>query len=65
MTQAQNYVILFDGGNKDQARKLAENMSIIQEQTCENESTVFIFDDSSAVFTSGPEFRVASAAEMS
>ena len=61
MTQAQNYVILFDGGNKDQARELAENMSVSELQDWENESTVFIFEDGSAVFTSGPEFRVANA----
>lgn len=65
MTQAQNYVFLFEGGNKNQARELAENMSVSELQDWENESTVFIFEDSSAVFTSGSDFRVANAAEMS
>ena len=63
MTHAQNYIMMFEVGNKDQARKLAENMSIGQEQNWENESTVFIFEDGSAVFTSGLEFRLASTRE--
>jgi len=58
MTQAENYVILFDGGNKDQARQLAENMSISKEQDWENESTVFTFEDGSSIYASGPEFRL-------
>lgn len=56
MTQAQNYVILFEGGNKEQARELAENMSISQEQDWENENTVFTFEDGSRIYSSGPEF---------
>lgn len=63
MTQAQNYVIIFEAGNKEQAFELAENMSIGQEENRENESTVFIFEDGSAVFTSGLEFRVANTRE--
>ena len=59
MTQAQNYLELFDGGHKNQARKLTENMSISKLQNWKNESTVFVFDDESAIFTSGSEFRLA------
>lgn len=64
MTQAENYSILFDGGNKVQAEKLAENMSIWKEQDWENESTIFGFEDGSAVFTSGAVFRCATAEEI-
>jgi len=64
-SQASNYAAIFDSGNKDQARKLAENMSLSKLQDWENESTVFVFEDGSAVFASGSEFRVATAAEMS
>lgn len=64
MTQAENYGILFDGGNKRQAEELAENMSIWKGQDLDNEVTVFGFEDGSAIYASGPEFRVASEAEV-
>ncbi|WOI43798.1 hypothetical protein [Acidovorax sp. BLS4] len=64
MTQAENYEILFDGGNRDQARQLAENMSVWTEQDWENEVTIFGFEDGSAIFTSGAEFRQATADEI-
>jgi len=63
MTQAQNYKELFDGGYKDQAQKLTENMSISKLQDWENESTIFIFEDDSAIFTSNSEFRLATEDE--
>lgn len=59
MTQAKNYLELFDGGHKEQAQELTENMSISKLQDWKNESTVFIFGDESAIFTSGSEFRLA------
>lgn len=64
MTQAENYEILFDGGNRRQASDLAENMSIWKGQDWENEVTVFGFADGSAIYTSGPEFRVATEEEI-
>ena len=63
MTQAQNCLALFDGGHKNQARKLTENMSISKLHDWENESTVFIFADDSAIFTSGADFRLATEDE--
>ena len=64
MTQAENYEILFDGGNKRQAGEMAENMSIWKGQNWENEVTVFGFEDGSAIYTSESEFRVATEAEI-
>ena len=63
MTQAKNYLELFNGGHKKQAHELTENLSISKLQDWKNESTVFIFDDESAIFTSGSEFRLAKKAE--
>lgn len=63
MTQAQNYKELFDGGYKDQARDLTENMSISKLQDWKNESTVFVFADDSAIFTCGSDFRIATENE--
>lgn len=63
MTQAQNYKELFDGGYKDQARDLTENMSVSKLQDWQNESTVFVFADDSAIFTSGSDFRIATENE--
>ena len=64
MTQAENYEILFDGGSKDQTEKLAESMSAWKTQDWENEVTVYGFEDGSAIYASGPEFRVATAEEI-
>ena len=64
MTQAENYEILFDGGQKSQARNLAESMSTWKGQDWENEVTVFGFEDGSAIYASGPEFRVAKPEEI-
>lgn len=64
MTQAENYEILFHGGNKVQAEKLAENMALWKGQDFESEVTVFGFEDGSAIYTSGPEFRVAAPDEV-
>ncbi len=64
MTQAENYEILFDGGNKAQAENLAENMSIWQAQDWNAGVTVFGFEDGSAIYVSGPEFRVATQDEI-
>lgn len=64
MTQAENYVILFDGGNAAQAEKLAENMCLWKTQDWANEATVFGFEDGSAIYASGPEFRCATSAEI-
>jgi hypothetical protein len=63
MTQAQNYKELFDGGYKKQACELTENMSISKLQDWKNESTVFVFADESAIFTSGSDFRLATENE--
>lgn len=64
MTQAENYEILFDGGSKAQAEKLAENMSIWKTQDWKDEVTVYGFEDGSAIYASGPEFRVATPDEI-
>lgn len=64
MTQAENYEILFDGGNKAQAEKLAESMSTWKGQDWENEVTVYGFEDGSAIYASGHEFRVATPEEI-
>lgn len=64
MTQAENYAILFEGGSKNQAQKLAKNMSIWEEQGWKSETTIFGFEDGSAVYVSGPEFRVATDDEI-
>lgn len=64
MTQAENYAILFDGGNKKQATELAENMSLWRVQDWSNESTIFGFEDDSAVYSSVAEFREATAEEI-
>lgn len=65
MTQAQNYTTLFESGYDEQAIKLANNMSIRIEQDWDAESTIYIFDDESGIYTSGSEFRVATHKEMS
>lgn len=64
MTQAQNYATLFEAGHEAQATELANNMSIHIEQDWDAESTVYIFDDESGIYTSGSEFRVATHKEM-
>ena len=64
MTQAENYEILFDGGSKAQAEKLAERMSTWKWQDWEKEVTVYGFEDGSAIYASGPEFRAATAEEI-
>ncbi len=64
MTQAENYVMLHEGGNKAQAERLAENMSVWKGQDWDAGTTVFGFEDGSAVFASGPEFRQATANEV-
>jgi hypothetical protein len=64
MTEAENYVLLHEGGNKAQAEKLAENMSLWKGQDWAAEVTVFGFADGSAVWASGPEFRVATDPEI-
>lgn len=64
MTQAENYAMLFDAGNKAQAEKLAENMSVWKGQDWDNEVTVFGFEDGSAIYASGPDFREATAEEI-
>lgn len=63
MTEAENYALLHDGGNTEQAYKLANNMSISIDQDRKNEVTVFHFADGSHIYASGPEFRVATQAE--
>jgi hypothetical protein len=63
MSQAENFAILFDTGHKDQSRELAINMSVTLIQDWNNESTVFVFDDGSGIYTSGSEFRVATKQE--
>lgn len=64
MSQAENYEKLFQAGNKKQAAELANGMSIRTEQDWKNETTIFIFEDGSAVFASGPEFRQATSKEI-
>ena len=64
MTQAENYEILFDGGNKRQAGEMAENMSIWKGQNWENEVTFFKDKAATAIYTSESEFRVATEAEI-
>lgn len=64
MTQAENYEVLFDGGNKAQAEKLAENMSLWKGQDWAKEATVYGFEDGSAIYAAGPEFRVATVEEI-
>ena len=64
MTQAENYEILFDGGNRAQAEKLAESMSTWKAQDWEKEATVYGFEDGSAIYASGPDFRVATPDEI-
>jgi hypothetical protein len=64
MTQAENYALLFHAGSKAQAERLAENMSLWKEQDWDKEVTVFGFEDGSAIYASGPEFREATAEEI-
>jgi hypothetical protein len=64
MKQAENYVMLHEGGNKAQAERLAENMSVWKGQDWKAEATVFGFEDGSAVYSSGPEFRQATPDEV-
>ncbi len=64
MKQAENYVMLHEGGNKAQAERLAESMSIWKGQDWTAGTTVFGFEDGSAVYASGPEFRQATASEV-
>lgn len=64
MTQAENYALLFDGGNKRQAQELADSMCLWKEQDWKAESTLFGFEDGSAIYASGYEFREASLEEI-
>lgn len=64
MTAAENISILFDGGYKAQAERDANNQSIWIGNDFDKEVTVFGFTDGSAIFTSGPEFRIATEAEI-
>lgn len=64
MTTAENITTLFDGGYKAQAERDANNQSTWNCSDFEKEVTVFGFDDGSAIYTSGPEFRVATEAEI-
>ena len=64
MQTAENLVMLFDGGYKAQAQRNAENQSVWIGNDFKKEVTVFGFADGSAVYTSGPEFRTATEAEI-
>lgn len=64
MTQAENYTKLYDGGYKDQAYRLADNMSIRSIQDWEKGETLFIFSDESAIFWSEQEFHIATQDEI-
>jgi hypothetical protein len=64
MKQAENYTMLFESGNKSQAERLAENMSVWKVQDLGAESTIFGFADGSAIFVSGPDFRAATDEEI-
>jgi hypothetical protein len=64
MTQAENYELLADGGNKGQALHLAEGMCLWKGQDRESETTVYGFEDGSAIYASGPEFRAARPEEI-
>jgi hypothetical protein len=63
MNQASDFVTLYEAGHVGQAYTLASNMSISVIQDWVNESTVFLFDDNSAIFASGPDFREATSEE--
>lgn len=63
-TEASNYVTLHQGGSKAQAERLAENMSVWKGQDWNVGATVFGFADGSAIYSEGPEFRVATANEI-
>lgn len=65
MMQAENYVMLHEGGNKAQAERLAESMSVWKGQDWQAGVTVFGFEDGSAIYACGPEFRQATPAEAS
>ena len=64
MTTAENITTLFDGGYKAQAWGDANNQSLWTGNDFEKEVTVFGFDDGSAIYASGPEFRIATEAEI-
>ena len=63
MTQAIDFQNLYESGYIDQAFKLANNMSISLLQDWLNGSTVFFFDDDSAIFMNDTDFRVATTDE--
>ena len=64
MNQAENYSILFDGGNKAQAERLAENMCLSKMQDSAAQATLFLFEDRSAIYASGLAFRAATLQEI-
>jgi len=64
MMQAENYVMLHEGGNKAQAERLAESMSVWKGQDWQAGVTVFGFEDGSAIYACGPEFRQATTDEV-
>jgi len=61
---AVNCVMLHDGGYRQDAQRIAECRCVGINQDWDNESTTYVFADGSAVFASGPEFRVATPAEI-
>lgn len=63
MSKAECFVILYQSGSKSQAERLSKSWSIAEIQDWENEATVFVFEDGSAVYMSGSEFRVATQSE--
>lgn len=65
MTQAENFVAIYEGGNRRQALELANNLSTWVEEDPKTGSKVFALWDASAVYTKGDVFRVATKEDVS
>lgn len=62
-TQADNYVDVYSAGNKNQAKKLCQAMSLSYVIDLKNHANVYIFEDGSGIYISETEFRVATESE--
>lgn len=62
-TKAAQYAALYNSNKKD-AEQLAEEKAAWKNNDWDHEITIFGFDDGSAIYASGQEFRAATAAEI-
>jgi len=64
MNEAETYAGAFVNGDKDQIQRLVDHMSVWKTDNWDKGVTIFSFDDGSAIYSSGPEFRPATQTEI-